>query len=49
MVAKMAYHQVRAEITKGVIVSYDDFYRRQLPDTLAKLQLDPSGLGLKEF
>ena len=47
LVAKMAEHQVRKEIAPSVVVSYGEFSRRQLPVTLAKLQLDPVELGLK--
>ena len=45
--AKMAAHQVRAEISAGIIVSFQDFSRRHLPVALEKLGLDPVELGLQ--
>jgi hypothetical protein len=38
--ASMARHEIRAEIGSGVTVSYQDFYRRELPSALARLGLD---------
>lgn len=47
IVGKIARHDIRKELSAGTVVSYDDFYRRQLPATLEKLQLDPEAIGLK--
>jgi hypothetical protein len=48
MAEQFARHAVRAEISKRVsLPAYEDFYRRELPRLAAKLQLDPTELGLE--